>query len=266
MYKIGFLGGGTMAEAILNGIMSHNAIMSGPSSIMVAEISASRRDSLRSSYPTVAVTESVEDMLKICEMIILAVKPYQLPQIIHETASYWEGKAVVSILAGWNYTKLANLLPKSRLLRVMPNTAAKVSAAMSALASEYTLTSEEYSLAKQIFESCGEVVELSETQFDAVTAISGSGPAYVYMFIDAMTQGGVLHGLPKAVARKMAVQTVLGAAEMVRVTDKSPNDLKDDVCTPGGTTIEAVYALENNRFSATVIDAVTACFEKSRRM
>ena len=236
MYKIGFLGGGTMAEAILNGIMSHNVIMSGPSSIMVAEISASRRDSLRSSYPTVAVTESVEDMLKICEMIILAVKPYQLPQIIHETASYWEGKAVVSILAGWNYTKLANLLPKSRLLRVMPNTAAKVSPAMSALASEYTLTSEEYSLAKQIFESCGEVVELSETQFDAVTAISGSGPAYVYMFIDAMTQGGVLHGLPKAVARKMAVQTVLGLS-LIHISCATPaSSCRSPDCTPSGVS------------------------------
>lgn len=265
MYKIGFLGGGTMAEAILSGLINHSTISSSHN-IIVAEINAARREVLQAAYPALSVTESAEEMIKSCDMIFLAVKPYQLQQIIDETAACWRNKAVVSIIAGWSYAKLSSLLPDSRLLRVMPNTAAKVSSAMSAMASEYTLTPEEYALAKQAFEACGEVVELSEAQFDIVTAISGSGPAYVYMFIDAMTQGGVLHGLPKTIARKLAVQTVLGAAEMVKHTHQSPNDLKDDVCTPGGTTIEAVYSLEQNRFIATIIEAVTACFEKSQRM
>jgi pyrroline-5-carboxylate reductase len=149
---------------------------------------------------------------------------------------------------------------------VMPNTAAKISEAMTALSLEHTLSEDEYSTAKQIFESCGKVVEVSEKYFDAVTAISGSGPAYVYMFIDALTQGGLLHGLPKNIARQLATQTVLGAAKMVQETAISPNELKDDVCSPGGTTIEAVYTLETNHFTATVMDAVTACVNKSRKM
>ena len=219
MQNIGFLGGGTMAEAILSGLINHSAILSSHN-IVVAEINPVRREALQSAYPAISITDSAEEMIKSCEMIFLAVKPYQLQQIISETAAFWRDKAVVSIIAGWSYTKLSSLLPDSRLLRVMPNTAAKVSSAMSAMASEYTLTSEEYILAKQAFEACGEVVELSEAQFDIVTAISGSGPAYVYMFIDAMTQGGVLHGLPKTIARKLAVQTVLGAAEMVKCTNR----------------------------------------------
>ncbi len=263
MYKIGFLGGGTMAEAILQGIVSHNSAIA--SNLTVAEISPARRETLQAHY-SVTVTESVEEMVKNSDLIILAVKPYQLQAIIEQTASLWHDKAIISIIAGWNYAKLAKFLPDTRLLRVMPNTAARVSEAMSVLASEHTLLGDEYSQAKQIFEACGEVVELSEAQFDAVAAISGSGPAYVYMFIDAMTQGGVLHGIPKVIARKMAVQTVLGAAKMVSCTGQSPNDLKDDVCTPGGTTIEAVYALERNGFTAAVMDAVTACYEKSKRM
>jgi len=264
MKKIGFLGGGNMAEALLSGILTHDIADKG--SICIAEINTERANYLLEEYG-VCVTNAPSTMLSKSDLVILAVKPYQIETIVNQDRASWEGKGILSIMAGWDLEKLKSLFPEScRLLRTMPNTPARVSAGMTALASEHTLTEDEFSVAQAIFESCGEVICVNESQLEAVTAISGSGPAYVFMFIDALTQGGILHGLPKATARKLAVQTCLGAAEMVKSTGISPNELKDDVCTPGGTTIEAVYSLENNRFAASVIDAVTACYNKAVSM
>jgi pyrroline-5-carboxylate reductase len=263
-FGFGFLGGGNMAEAILSGILGKKLI--DPEHIVIAEISVPRKTYLEQTYG-VRVTANAEEMLREVSMVLIAVKPYQFEQIVSDTYDAWQYQGAISIMAGWSYEKLGKVLPQTtRLLRVMPNTAAKIAQAMSALFSGYTLAKDEYQMARNIFTSCGEIVEIPEHYIHVITAISGSGPAYAYMFIDALTQGGVLHGLPKDTARKLAVQTVLGAAEMVKATGLSPNELKDAVCTPGGTTIEAVYALEHHAFTATVMDAVKACVEKSKNM
>ena len=155
---------------------------------------------------------------------------------------------------------------KTKIIRVMPNTPAMVGAGMSALCRNEYVTEEEFEFVMKIFSGIGSAEEVEESFMDAVTGVSGSGPAYVYLFIEALADGGVLAGLPRAKAVKFAAQTVLGSARMVLETGRHPGELKDAVCSPAGTTIEGVRALEAERFRHAVMSAVAASAEKSKNM
>lgn len=262
--RLTLIGGGNMAEAILRGILESG--VAEPGSVTVCDISSERRETLSRRY-AVSCTESSAQAIAASPMVLLAVKPDVLGIVLDENRQHLADKAVVSIAAGWTMTAIRERLGGSaRLLRVMPNTPAMVGEGMSVLSADHTLRDGEAAYAHSIFSALGRVLTLPEKYFDAVTAVSGSGPAYVYLFIEALADGGVKQGLPRAAAIELSAQTVLGAAKMVLDSGSHPGALKDAVCSPGGTTIEAVYALENAGFRGAVMKAVERCAEKSRSL
>lgn len=266
MLKLGFLGIGNMGSAILRGVLSSGYL--DTEDIAVCRRNRRKLEELSDEFPGLTCTESAIELAEMCDVIILAVKPQYLGDILEEIRDELTGKAVISIAAGWTMEKLANALEgtEATCLRVMPNTPAMVGEAMTAICQETSFDQENFAFAKGIFDSVGRTVILPERVFDGVIAISGSGPAYVFMMIEAMADAGVREGLPRACAYEMAAQTLLGGALMVLQSGTHPAALKDSVCSPSGTTIEAVEELERKGFRAAIMDAMKACAERSRAM
>lgn len=200
------------------------------------------------------------------DLIILAVKPAVVSAVAGEIRKAGEGKAIVSIAAGITTQALAGWLPDCRVARVMPNTPALVGEGMTAVSKANSLAEHELAFVTELFESIGRVVLVDEHQLAAVTALSGSGPAYFFLLIEAMADAGVKHGLPRALAYELAAQTALGAGKMVRDAGQHPGALKDAVCSPGGTTIQAISALENAGARSAMMQAVDACYNKAKEM
>jgi pyrroline-5-carboxylate reductase len=202
------------------------------------------------------------------QVLLLAVKPDQVPAVLAEIRGLITGKhLLLSIAAGVPLARLeGGLGPGARVVRVMPNTPALVGASASAYALGKAATAEDGALAQRLLASVGVAFSVKESLLDAVTGLSGSGPAYVYMFIEALSDGGVAAGLPRDVATRLSAQTVLGAARMVLETGLHPGELKDKVASPGGTTIEGIHALEQGGLRAALMNAVRAATEKSRRL
>ena len=259
--KTGFLGGGNMGGALIDGLLRSGA----GDALYAYDLSEGVRAALAAKGVNV-VSDAVE-LFDSCDAVVLCVKPQVLQAAVEPCAARLGGKLVISIAAGWTLARLYALLPEdARVLRVMPNTPALVGCGMSALCAAERLTDADKQTAETIFSAVGEYIWTDEHAMDAVTGVSGSGAAYVYMFIDAMAQGGVRMGLRRDVAQKLAAQTVLGAAEMVIKTGRHPAELRDAVCSPAGTTIEAVRLLEERAMPAAVMDAVITCAEKSKEM
>ena len=223
---------------------------------------------LGSDLPGVRLAQNCAELADLADLIILAVKPIYIQEVIEEMRSSLNGKSVLSIAAGWTTGMLEKALRGSgaAYMRVMPNTPALVGEGMTALCDETTFSKENFDFVKGIFESVGKTRVLPERLFDGVIAISGSSPAYVYMMIEAMADAGVKEGLPRTYAYEMAAQSVLGSALMVLSSGTHPAALKDAVCSPGGTTIEAVEVLEKKGFRSAIMEAMNACAEKSREM
>ena len=263
-YKISFIGGGNMAEAILSKALSSG--IADRTDMTVCDISQERRNYLKEKY-SIEVYESADDAVGSADIIFFAVKPQHFAGAVETFDKLLDGKAVVSIMAGVSIKKIKDTIKSDcRVLRVMPNTPALVGAGMSVLCTETDLHDDEHAFVKSIFQALGETEILSEKYIDAVTGVSGSGPAYVYMFIEAMADAGVLNGLPRDTAYKLAAQTVLGAGKMIIDTKLHPGKLKDMVSSPGGTTIEAVASLEKDGLRNAVINAVNACTKKSKSL
>ena len=262
--KIGFIGTGNMGEAILRGALRGGVVP--PTDVLAFDIDAQKRCKLQEELGIIG-TDSLAALACASDLLLLAVKPHICPGVLSEIAPLMQDKALISIAAGWSQERLAACLPKSaRLLRVMPNTPALVGCGMSVFEAGNTLREEERDFAFRLFSAIGRVAEAEPRLMDAVTAVSGSGPAYVYLFLESLADGGVREGLPRALAYELAAQTVLGGAQMLLETGEHPGKLKDNVCSPGGTTIEAVAALENGGFRAAVLSAVQACADKSREL
>lgn len=263
---IGMVGTGNMGSAILRGIVDAGYVRTNQ---IVAFDSSSRR--LRDLCQELTGIQAAQDCREVAEkadLIILAVKPLYVHEVIDSMKAALYGKAVLSIAAGWTVAMLEQALQGSgaTCLRVMPNTPALVGEGMTALCDESSFSDEDFEYAKGIFNAIGKTIVLPERLFDGVTAISGSSPAYIYMLIEAMADAGVAEGIPRTHAYEMAAQSVLGSALMVLSTGTHPAALKDAVCSPGGTTIEAVKVLEERGFRAAIMDAMEACAEKSRKM
>lgn len=209
-----------------------------------------------------------KDVVKNSNIIILSVKPYMFKDVINEIKDYLtEDKLIISVAAGVTIENLEDLISKKhKIIRSMPNTPALVGEAMSAICPNANVSKEDMEVCKKVFESFGECVEISEKDFHAFIALCGSSPAYIFMFIEAMADGAVKLGIPRNKAYKMAAQSVLGSAKMVLDTRKHPGELKDAVCSPGGTTIDAVVELEKLGFRSSVIQAMDKCAEKSKNM
>lgn len=266
MRTLGLIGAGNMGSAILRGMLDAGYVKA--SQMVVCDASRRRMEELSEEIPGAIYCDEPLDLVEQCDMVILALKPHQIQSLLDNVRQALDGKAIISIAAGWTTDMLAQALEDTTAtyLRVMPNTPAMVGEGMTALCDDTTFSKDDFDFAKGIFDAVGRTVVLPERLFDGVVAISGSSPAYIFMLIEAMADAGVKEGLPRACAYEMAAQSVLGSALMVLSSGTHPASLKDAVCSPGGTTIEAVEVLERKGFRAAVMDAMGACAEKSRQM
>lgn len=263
--KIGFIGGGNMGGAILGGILRAN--LTTPENIMVSDVSEKNLAFLASTYQ-VKTTKNNKEAAQGADILILSVKPNVYGKVIDDIReSVKDETIIVTIAAGINIEYVEKTFGKKvKVVRTMPNTPALVGAGMTAICHNEMVTKEEMDRIVQLFESFGKVERIEEKLMDAVPAVSGSSPAYVFMFIEALADGAVLSGIPRDQAYRMAAQAVLGSAKMVLESGKHPGALKDMVCSPAGTTIEAVYTLEQNNFRGAVIEAMESCTHKAIKM
>ncbi len=263
--KIGFIGGGKMGEALSNGII--NAKLSTPGNIMVSDMIAERCRLLAKEIG-IKTTQNNKDIASFADIIILAVKPQLMGDVLSNLKNdITHRHLVVSIAAGIPIRFIESRLQADiRIIRVMPNTPCLTGASATAFALGKNATDADGQLVFTIFNAVGKVFQLDEKYLDAVTGLSGSGPAYVYMFIEALSDGGVKMGLPRDVSTTLAAQTVLGAAKMVLETGQHPAQLKDAVTSPGGTTIEGISKLEDGGLRSAMINAVEAATLKSKKL
>ena len=263
--KIGFLGAGNMAGAILQGLLKNGFIQG--ENIMISRRDPVKRAELAKSYGVLAADNNIH-LVQSCDVIVLAVKPIFIKQVIDEIKPYIEDKPVISIAAGWTFAVLKDAFAPYTppILRVSVNTPVLVGEGSTIFCEETTFAEKTLTWAKEVFAALGTVRALPERLFDAVVAVSGSGVAYVYTFIEALGDGAVRLGLPRDVAYDLAAQTMIGAGKMVLETKLHPGMLKDAVCSPAGSTIEAIYEFEKNGFRGIVMAAMDACAEKLKKM
>lgn len=263
--KIGVIGLGNMATAMIGGIVKAGLVAAGD--IKGSDYSDAKAKKAADNFGIAAGTDNVEAM-KDADFIIMAVKPQiyaaVLPQIKENIKS---NQVLISIAPGKSLTYLGeNLNEGQKIVRLMPNTPALVGEGCTGVCRNDKVTDEEFDFVLKLLSSFGKAYEVKENQMDAVVAVSGSSPAYVFMLIDAMADGAVAEGLDRQTAIKMAAQAVLGSAKMVLETDKHPAVLKDMVCSPAGTTIDAVAVLEQAGMRGGVIEAMRVCADKSRSL
>lgn len=266
MKKIGMIGVGNMGGAILRGMIASGYVAAGD--VMACLHSEEKCQALAAEIPGLTCTTDAKELAHGGHMIVLAVKPQVLGTMLDEIKGEINDRALVSIAAGWTMDMLTSKVAgtTATLLRVMPNTPALVGAGMTAICRQTTLSAADLAYAQGIFDAIGETAVIDEKLFDGFIAVSGSSPAYIFMLIEAMADAAVREGIRRPDAIKMAAQAVLGSAKMVLETGKHPGQLKDEVCSPAGTTIEAVAMLEKRGFRAAVQDAMAVCAEKSRQM
>jgi len=269
--KLGVIGGGVMGEALLSRLIAQQ--LYHPDEILVSEPQASRRDFLVQKYG-VKVTSDNRAVVATSEVLLLAIKP-QVLQAVTKDLTMGNGErspaqglrpVIISILAGVSLDGLEAVFDGQPVIRAMPNTPATVGAGITAIASGKAVTPSHMAQATAIFEAVGEVVEVPESLMDAVTGLSGSGPAYVAIMIEALADGGVAAGLPRAIASKLALSTVLGTAQLLQESRMHPAQLKDQVTSPGGTTIAGLVQLERAGFRSALIEAVQAAYRRSQEL
>jgi pyrroline-5-carboxylate reductase len=262
---IGFIGGGNMGEALIKGLLQSGHF--DANRIRVSDISQDRLNHLRDTYK-VSISADNGELAGGSDVIVLAVKPQQVGDVLAEThASLEHLPLLISIAAGVSLASLEHKLDKPvPVVRVMPNTPALVLAGVSAIAGGTHTKSEHLAVARALFEAVGVVVEVDETQMDAVTGLSGSGPAYVFLFMEALIDAGVLMGLSRPVARDLAVHTTLGSAKLLAESEEHPGVLKDQITSPGGTTIHGLTILESGGLRGMLMDAVEAATRRSEEL
>jgi len=263
--KIGFIGCGNMGQAMLAGMLESRKVQS--EDVVISAKTASTREKLKSEYSVHAEEKNIE-VVKQADMIFLAVKPQYYEEVIKEIKdAFTPDKILVSIAPGKSFSWLEETLGKpGKIVRTMPNTPSLVKEGMVGLCANERVSEEERNAVCDICSSFSKVEVVTEGLMDVVTAVSGSSPAYVFMFIEAMADAAVEGGMPRKQAYTFAAQAVLGSAKMVLETGMHPGELKDMVCSPGGTTIEAVRVLEQKGMRASIMDAMKACLDKSRKM
>ncbi len=265
--KIGFLGAGNMATAIVRGAVEHDVVAGGD--VLVFDTDAAKAGDLATSVGGSAAA-SAEELAGAVDVLVLAIKPQvfaaALPPLTGAIAA--RGTLVVSIAAGTPLAKIEGLLgtPAVPVVRVMPNVNAMVGAGMAAVTGNAAATRAHVKTVVELFDAVGTAIELPEQQFATFTAIAGSAPAYAYLFIDALARGALRAGMPKDQATRIAAQTVLGSARMVLESDDAPWVLIDKVCSPGGTTIAGLMALEDGGFVSTVVDGVQATIDRDAEL
>jgi pyrroline-5-carboxylate reductase len=263
--SFGFLGGGQMATAIAQGAIA--AEVAGPRQIAFFDTNQSQIDNLRKRFPGCAITQSPAELFQECGRVVLAVKPQVLGAIANDHKKYvTDDHLLVSIAAGIPMSKLSQWFGTDRIIRVMPNTPCQSLAGASGIAIGTAVTESDATWCDALFSSVGTIVRVPEEQLHGVTGVSGSGPAYVLMMIEALSDGGVMAGLSRQASLELATQTVLGAAKMVQDTGIHPAVLREQVTSPAGTTIAGLSALERAGFRSAVIDCVMAAVQRSKEL
>ncbi len=250
-----------MGEAILSCLLEKGEYAA--TDICVSDPNPDRRSLLSSKYGVLTTTKNID--VTQGEVLLLAVKPQYFFAATKELVNI-SAPLVISILAGVTLSQLASVFPGKAIVRAMPNTPAQVGFGVTALASSELVTAPQADLTKRIFAAVGEVVELPESLIDAVTGLSGSGPGFLAVVIEAMIDGGVAAGLPRAIAQKLAIQTVLGTAQLLIQADLHPAVLKDRVTSPGGTTITGIAQLERSGMRSAMIEAILAATRRSQEL
>ena len=263
--KIGFIGTGNMGSSIIKGILSSK--FEENENINIFDLNKDKVNNLVKEYGINAVN-SEKELAKNCDIIVLSVKPHIIPVVLKNLSENMKKDTIIlTIAAGISISVIENALGEDKkVVRTMPNTPAQVLSGMTAVTFNKNIENSEKEIIFKLLNSFGKSVEIEEKLMHAYTGISGSLPAYVYMFMEALADGGVLCGMPRDKAYKIVAQAVEGSAKMLLETGKHPGQLKDEVCSPAGTTIEAVRVLENGNFRGNVIEAVAACTEKSKEM
>lgn len=262
---IGFIGSGNMATSMIGGIM--NSTLNSCLKVMCSDPSENKLEGLKIRY-NIETTTNNSEVAKKSDILVLSVKPQFYPEVIKEIKSEVKSDVIIVVIAaGQKIEIIKNLFERNiKVVRAMPNTPALVGEGMAALTPCPEILPEELELVCNIFKSFGKCEVVPEKLMDAVTAISGSSPAFIFMLIEAMADSAVLEGMPRNQAYTFAAQSVLGSAKMVLETNKHPGELKDMVCSPGGTTIEGVVALEKSGFRASIMEAMKTTAEKSKKM
>ena len=269
MTTIGFIGAGQMAQALASGISAADSTIN----FEIADPSQASRDAFKKKISSpVEVRESNPELFAACDIVFLSIKPQYLDDAVDAQAvekllsKSNASPLVVSIMAGVTIEKISDVTGLKRIVRVMPNTPSLIMEGAAGMASSPDVTQQEMETVSKLMSSVGCVTKVSEQLLDAVTGLSGSGPAYVFTFIEALIDGGVLNGLPRDIARQLAIQTVIGSAKLVEQSGEHPAVLRDRVTSPGGTTIEALKVLEMNDFRGTVIQAVESATRRSKEL
>ena len=264
--KIGFIGGGQMGEAIFSGILASGQVAAGD--VLITDISAPRLEQLEKEY---GVGTTLNDganagalqVIQKSDIVVFAVKPqFARPLLQAVAGAFAPTQLVVSIMGGITLDFLAEYFPQNPVLRVMPNTPMLVRKGIAGIAANQLAQGAYAQLGVEMFNLVGRAYLLPENLIDPLTSVSGCSPAFAYLFIEAMADGGVEKGLPRQMAIELAAQALAGSAEMVLQTGQHPAQLKDNVCSPAGSTIVGVHALERGNFRATVMNAVTESCDK----
>lgn len=264
VHQIGFLGAGQMAQALASGFVSAGLAEAGQ--ITAADPAASARGAFLQQLPGATVVADSKQLLQKAAILFLAVKPQHVQTAAQQIGPLSKERLLVSIAAGVPLGKLTTSFQTDRVIRVMPNTPALVGCCAAGYCASAGATEADRKLVGQLLSSVGIAFEVEEKLLDAVTGLSGSGPAFVYMVIEALSDGGVRMGLPREMATALAAQTVRGAAQMVLERGEHPAVLKDRVASPGGTTIAGLHALETAGLRAALIHAVEAATNRSREL
>ena len=263
--ELGIIGVGKIGSALISRFITSKII--DRSQIIVYDIDDSKLNE-RSKEFNIECAENNLTLVKSAKYVLIAVIPQVIDKVLGEIASeVTEQHTIVSIAAGVSINHIKKFITKDvGIIRIMTNTPALVGAAATALSSNKDIKEDEVEYVKNLFNSVGIVVELDESLLDAVTGLSGSGPAYIFIMIEALADGGVKMGIPRDISQKLAAQTLLGSAKLLLETNKHPGELKDMVATPGGTTITAIHEIESAKLRATLIRAVEAATIKSKSL
>ena len=262
--KITFIGGGTMGEALLKSIITKRVAASGD--ITVSDVSQKRRDTLKKNYKVKTTDRNLEAAKK-SEVIILAVKPQDVNTVLQELQGLSPKQLVLSIAAGVTLETLRKGLDHTNLIRAMPNMPAQIGKGMTVWTALPEVSQKQKDMAKAVLAASGEELYVkSEKYIDMATAVSGSGPAYIFLVIEALTDAGVHIGLPRDIAEKLVIETVIGSARAVKATGKHPAELRNMVTSPGGTTTEGILQLETGGLRSLLLRAVIAAFDKAKSL
>ena len=262
--KVAVIGGGTMGGALVKSIL--RARLAAKGDIIVSDVSQERRETARKRFG-VAVSGDNAAAIKDADAVILAVKPQEMDEVLDQLSGHLVSQLVISIAAGVTLETISRRLRYDAVVRAMPNTPAQVGRGMTVWTSSGEPAAGRHDMARRILASLGEEMYLKDERYlDMATAISGSGPAYVFLFIEALIDAGVHIGLPRDTAQKLVIETVAGSAEAMKKMARHPAELRNMVTSPGGTTTEALYHLESGGLRSLIISAVLAAHEKARSL